>query len=327
MKKVSIVMPAYNAAKTIRNSIDTVLLQTYKNWELIIVDDGSTDETRQIVNDYANKNIVYLQQENRGPAAARNKGIAKATGEYITFMDSDDELHEEYIKILVDLLEQNSADISMCEYRKITITEAENLNKQIKEKLPEGKLEIFSPEECIQRMFYKNKVMPYPFLKLFKRSVIGEVKFPYGIKLGEDLEFNLGVFKRSKKIVYVDLPLYFHITNYDGITHNLNQQMAEEHWHRMENLYIREEEILKPAIMNRLFVLSFDFLCQMEKESKGQEFYKECIDFIQVYNSVVCDDRKASFVVRTMAFMSKISIPLTVQICKCLKNFNLKKAV
>lgn len=320
-------MPAYNAAKTIKNSINTVLMQTYKNWELIIVDDGSTDETEQFAKEYANENIVFLRQENEGPASARNKGIAKARGEYITFMDSDDEIHQEYIKVLVDLLEQNSADISMCEYCKITINEAENLNKQIKEKLPEGKLEIFSPEECIQRMFYKNKVMPYPFLKLFKRSVIGEVKFPYGIKLGEDLEFNLGVFKRSKKIVYVDLPLYFHITNYDGITHNLNQQVAEEHWHRMENLYIREEEILKPAIMNRLFVLSFDFLCQMEKENNGQKFYKVCYDFIQAHNTAVYEDRKASFVVRIMAFMSKISIPLTVQICKCLKNFNLKKAV
>lgn len=87
---ISVIIPTYNRANFLHQAIESVLAQTYKNWELIIVDDGSTDNTSELVRKFTDKRIIYLYQENRGASAARNKGIQKAKGEYIAFLDSDD---------------------------------------------------------------------------------------------------------------------------------------------------------------------------------------------------------------------------------------------
>ena len=122
------------------------------------------------------------------------------------FLDSDDVIHSEYLSILVELLEQNDADIAMCSYRKIKIDDM-----KIKElyhlliadvNVSREEIEMLSSKECIILMFYKEKVMPYPVLKLYKISVIGDARFPVDNKLGEDMEFNLKVFGRSKKNIY-----------------------------------------------------------------------------------------------------------------------------
>ncbi|MDD5454425.1 MAG: glycosyltransferase [Candidatus Ratteibacteria bacterium] len=87
---ISVIIPAYNRAKFLEEAVKSVLAQTYKNWELIIVDDGSTDDTSEVVKKFLDERIIYLHQDNKGASAARNKGILKAKGEYIAFLDSDD---------------------------------------------------------------------------------------------------------------------------------------------------------------------------------------------------------------------------------------------
>lgn len=108
MPKVSVIMPAFNCEKHIAQTIESVLSQTYRDFELIVVDDGSTDNTKEVVKDYLrDKRIKYIYQNNRGISAARNKGFAKSYGEYIAFLDSDDLWYSNKLEEQVRLLDMN----------------------------------------------------------------------------------------------------------------------------------------------------------------------------------------------------------------------------
>jgi glycosyltransferase involved in cell wall biosynthesis len=104
---VSIIMPTYNRAYTIQNAIDSIVSQTYNNWGLIIVDDGSTDNTKQLIQQLNHPQISYYFQQNKGPAAARNYGLTKAKGTWIAYLDSDNELFSNYLETMLDWLGKN----------------------------------------------------------------------------------------------------------------------------------------------------------------------------------------------------------------------------
>ena len=111
---VSVIIPTYNRANLIKRSVDSVLNQTYKNFEIIIIDDGSTDNTEKIISSINDPRIVYLKQENHGASTARNKGIEIAKGEFIAFQDSDDVWHFDKLEKQVIALQNNNADVVFC---------------------------------------------------------------------------------------------------------------------------------------------------------------------------------------------------------------------
>lgn len=112
---ISIIMPVFNREKTIKRAIDSVLIQNYLNFELIIIDDLSTDNSKQIINSYSDERIIYHKlKENRGAANARNVGIKMAKGKFIGFLDSDDEFGDNFISEVVSLLESSSKDVGFC---------------------------------------------------------------------------------------------------------------------------------------------------------------------------------------------------------------------
>jgi len=120
---VSVIIPCYNAQETIASALDSVLSQTYEKYEIVIVDDGSTDNSRQIIQNYTENNsqvdIVYIHQVNSGPSQARNKGVQKAKGEFIAFLDADDEWHPEKLKIQVQYLKEKRLNFLGSRYQYI----------------------------------------------------------------------------------------------------------------------------------------------------------------------------------------------------------------
>ena len=115
MEKVSVIVPVYKVEKYIRRCVDSIVLQTYKNIEVILVDDGSPDQCGDICDDYANKYsyIKVIHQENRGQAAARNTGVSFSTGDYVTFVDSDDFITSDYVETLVGLVSRYGTDVAI----------------------------------------------------------------------------------------------------------------------------------------------------------------------------------------------------------------------
>ncbi|MFT4304767.1 MAG: glycosyltransferase family 2 protein [Candidatus Woesearchaeota archaeon] len=131
---VSVIIPTYNRERTIKRAIDSVFNQTYKNWELIIVDDGSTDNTKEVIKDYLkDKRVKYFAKKNAGVSSARNLGVKKSTGKFISFLDSDDEFLHNKIEIQLNKILKNSLDFSLCqeiqviEGKEITVSPFKNV--------------------------------------------------------------------------------------------------------------------------------------------------------------------------------------------------------
>lgn len=155
--KVSVIIPTYNRGFIIRKSIDSVLKQTFEDFELIIVDDGSTDNTKEVVNSYGDSRIRYIYQGNSGACAARNKGISVAQGNYISFHDSDDEWFPTKLEIQLSMLERTDADIVTCQMIRIN----EDKSETVIPYLAESKfvsLSTLPPGLSTQTFFMKRKV-------------------------------------------------------------------------------------------------------------------------------------------------------------------------
>ena len=212
--KVSVIMPVYNREKKVKNAIESVLKQTYQNFELIIINDGSTDNTEEVCLSYAKKNdkIHYVKQNNAGPAIARNKGIETATGKYIMFIDSDDLYLENTMKLMVEEIENNY----QCIICNMLYDNGRINQKEIIEREMENKPEFM---EYLQ----KNRLFNSCTNKIYITSIIKEynIQFDSNFLNGEDYKFNIDYFDKINKAKTVSEALYIYINNSMSITHDL----------------------------------------------------------------------------------------------------------
>ena len=212
MKKVSIIIPAYNAEKYIKECIESIMHQTYENIQIIIVNDGSTDNTVKICESFNDKRLNIISQANKGVSSARNAGKKEATGDYIIFIDADDTLDKNMIETLVYTLEYSNADISICGYKKIFSN-----NDSINEKI-EDEEKIYDNDEAIYA-FLEGKYFGIGLWdKLIKREIIEKVDFEDGRKINEDKFYLFNVLLHSKKVYVNNLGLYNYMQREQSVT-------------------------------------------------------------------------------------------------------------
>lgn len=204
---VSVVIPAYNAEKTIIKCLDSIVNQTYKNLEILVINDGSKDKTQELVENYNDKRITLINKENGGVSSARNKGLDAATGEYITFIDSDDYVADDYIEDLYRHC-SNGADICCGNY--ITVDEWGNPVQMRRDEFAED-FEITAQEIAEDYFKWLNLGIVNFGNKLVKRSLIGENRYSTELKWGEDGSFNIEYFKKMNKMYVSAEKRYFYV--------------------------------------------------------------------------------------------------------------------
>lgn len=212
MPAVSIIIPVYNVEKYLHKCIDSILGQTFNDYEIILIDDGSTDKSLQICEEYKVKNskICYYHQENCGPGKARNLGIDKAVGDYILFVDSDDYLADNMVEQLYSNIKKSKADMATCGvynvFKQKCIAQYDK-----KEKF------LCSSEEAFGLLLIGEKIPGSPCNKLIRKDILKKVRFPEGI-LYEDVAFHTELMQ-VVKMVYVDTtPLYYYVHRENSIT-------------------------------------------------------------------------------------------------------------
>ena len=205
--KISVIVPVYNAEKYLDSCIQSVLKQTYPNWELILIDDGSKDESGAIADRYkqTENRIQVVHQQNAGVSAARNQGLDMATGDYIVFLDADDELTTDCLNKLLKNAVENHADIvaGKC-------SSDRNLTN------PSGEITVWRGEEAL-----KNALMDNPFTysacaKLFHRECIGNTRFVPEIKINEDSYFIFQLLTKKTTFVGIEDEIYVYKENPDS---------------------------------------------------------------------------------------------------------------
>lgn len=209
---VSIIIPVYNVQEYIEKCLDSVIKQTYINTEIIIIDDGSTDMSGIICDRFADNNkdkrIKVIHQDTGGVSKARNKGLDKAEGEYVVFVDSDDYIESNYIKMLYKGIKQYDVDLSICAMNRLQsdgtlrcIAEGNNLS--------------LSQEQITEQVLCNNNIGGYLWNKLYKLSIIKEhnISFDNDISIGEDMVFIAEYSLYCRGAVYINQPLYIYRYN------------------------------------------------------------------------------------------------------------------
>lgn len=211
-KKVSIIIPVYNVEKYLERCIDSILNNTYNNFEIILINDGSKDNSQEILERYYDKypdKIIIKQQENQGPAQARNVGLEIATGEYIMFVDSDDFVQKDYIENYIKVLKEDDYDVVLGGYYK------SDDNKTLY-------------TICLQDEPWSKYMIMGPYTKLYKKSFLQEndIKF-IKVNIGEDIYFNLQVNALAKKVKITSYVGYHWYTNTSSISNTSHKDIKK----------------------------------------------------------------------------------------------------
>ena len=215
---VTVIIPVYNVEKYLRKCLDSIINQTYKYLEIIIVDDGSKDTSSYICDEYAKKDsrIIVIHKKNGGLSSARNAGLDIASGDYVMFVDSDDFVEPDFCKRPLDLALAKETDIVSFGFHKIT---KEGDVATIKTTSPR----YITPEEGIKELILvKDHIYNFAWNKLYKLSLFNSIRYPFG-KTYEDQATTYLLFHKASKIYIDDSPLYNYIFRSDSISADWNK--------------------------------------------------------------------------------------------------------
>lgn len=204
---VSVIIPVYNAKKTIEKCVNSILNSSYTNLEILLIDDGSDTETADKCDQMVliDARIKVTHQKNSGVSSARNCGIEKAKGNFIMFVDADDFIDSDLLKSMMNIVEQKQADIVVAGHRELYN------DGSFKECFCSGKIDVKFGKEILKEFFVTNNISWTVWAKLYKKSVIQNVRFKVGKRIAEDMYFNYEVLKNAKTIVEYGFPGYNYI--------------------------------------------------------------------------------------------------------------------
>lgn len=235
--KISVIVPVYNVEKYIKQCLESILNQTYKNLEIIIVDDGTKDSSGKICDEISKSDsrIKIIHQKNQGLSGARNTGLKNTTGEYITFVDSDDYIGNKMFEKMLSTLKTNNANIVECG----TIY-CDEEGKYIKENT-KNKIEIYEKDIQIKELIFSGNITTMSCGKLYKKDLFKNFEFPIG-KYHEDTFTTYKLLHNSQKIIILNQGFYYYRQVYGSI---MNSNFNIKHLDSIEAVLERSKFIEK----------------------------------------------------------------------------------
>ncbi len=286
---ISVIVPVYKVENYLDKCVESIVNQTYKNLEIILVDDGSPDNCPKMCDEWAKKDkrIKAIHKENGGLSDARNKGIDIANGDYITFIDSDDYVEDNYVDLLYNILIDAEADISMgkqfVRYSDKTFNTGSGITY------------IVNPHDCFDKLLYGEDFDVSAWAKLYKRDLFRDIRYPKG-RLFEDSATTYKLIDKSKKIVLKSVPIYNYIIREDSITTNgFNEKKMELITSTQEMCdYIQNKcPDLKKGCKRRLMYAYLSTLTQLVKCKETNRTYKDLLmKYIKENRKEILNDKR-----------------------------------
>lgn len=288
--KISVILPVYNVEKYLEECVKTIIGQTYQNLEIILVDDGSLDRCPTLCDEFAklDERIRVLHKKNGGLSDARNAGTQIATGEYITFVDSDDLVTETYVEYLYNLIKKYGCDMSLCTHTVVfetgkTISCGDNTD------------ELLDAKKCLLRMLYHDVIDTSAWAKMYRTDMAKKILYPKG-KLFEDIGTTYRFFLSSGKIACGYKSQYFYIQRKNSIVsgkfnpHKLELlEMTDKMAEDVEKVY----PDLAQAVLRRRVYARFSTLNQMLDVDGYDKERNDIISFIKVHKQEIMSNKNA----------------------------------
>lgn len=311
---ITIVVPVYKVERYLEKCVESVLKQTYSNLEIILVDDGSPDNCGKICDSYAalDNRVVVIHKENGGLSDARNVAIDIAKGQYIAFVDSDDYVHEQYISYLYELLLDNCADISICEFDHMT-EEGIRINHPLSNK----KQMILNQKEALSTLLMQRPFSNSASGKLFKTSAFADIRFPKG-KLYEDTATVYRLFFKAERIAFGARPLYYYIAHKGSISKrgfSIQQMDALYNAERMVKDIVLKYPDLQNAGYCRLIDPCAALLKSIPRENQPETFNMVVMKMCEIRNRVLFS-KEATLKRRLIAAVSYLNTSCLIGLLK-----------
>ena len=314
---ISIIIPVYNVEKYLDYCLQSVLTQDYTNLEIILIDDGSTDSSGQMCDEYAktDSRVMVIHQNNGGLSHARNVGMKVMRGEYFSFIDSDDYVRTDYISTLFRYILEDQTDLAVSLVKKVLD------NKDIQPIAEENINHFIYNQEDIKLQMISRKVPMYAPGKLYKRELSNYMMFPVGRHF-EDVPVSWKVINNVNNVSFIDSKLYYYRQRLDSI---VNMSFKKE---RMDQVYFSEEIFddtedgtqLRNSAGTRCFFAAADNYSLVTKEF--QEEKKQIKTSIKKYRKYVLKDNRAENSLKIMALLSYICPGLVRTLGRAYKKHN-----
>lgn len=268
--KVSIIVPVYKAEKSIKRCIESILSQTYKNVELILVDDGSPDKSGSICDKYKkDTRVKVIHTSNAGVSHARNIGIDYATGNYVTFCDSDDFYEVHCIERMMRIATECNSDITICGY---FFEWKHHFESAVK-----SKTGMIDKNEMVEHCTLDNEFGGFCWNKLYKTEIIGENRFPEDMDIMEDTYFLWTVSQKAHRICYLAEPLYYYCDNKNSSVRNIDNLYSNDNTVKYIDAYkiiladFQINKICKNYIYVSMVKCAIDFKRLEKQKNKGNK--------------------------------------------------------
>ena len=267
-EKISVIVPVYNVEAYLDRCVESILQQTYAHFELILINDGSTDSSGQICDHLASQyeNIKVYHIENAGVSNARNMGIQLATGSWVTFIDSDDFVTQDYLATLVSAVEGLNVGFA--------IAPLHHIKNGIVTDIPShsGKTELWSTEETMKELLMTTRTSFFPVAKLFKRDLLADEKFNTNYHLAEDALFLTELLLKTRcSCVFIDKPVYYYDHREGSATTSVNR-------HVFDTIEVYQQIIAQVS--------------QAFPNLKYELINRECWSYITVYDKIIFTSRE-----------------------------------
>ena len=290
MPKVTIIVPVYNAEKTLARCLESLLHQTYKSIEILMINDGSTDESEAICRNYETDYPCFhlITQKNSGPATARNNGIDHANGEYISFVDADDYVEPEYISAMIGVAEGSHADMVICAYYEENGESRKTHTFKYKEGLHEGDAAKEIAVSLISDVS-EHRIPPYSWVRMVRKEVFNTPRIRYtdGMIRSEDYFLYTELHFRLRKVYLLsETPLYHYIENQQSVTHTY----VKKYWESVAEIYeglkerLPKEDIIRKNLDIMLIRRAMIALNNASRAEKEQTFQEEAAEIVKDRN-------------------------------------------
>ena len=267
-EKISVIVPVYNVEAYLERCVESILQQTYAHFELILINDGSTDSSGQICDHLASQyeNIKVYHIENAGVSNARNMGIQLATGSWVTFIDSDDFVTQDYLATLASAVEGVNVGFA--------IAPLHHIKNGIVTDIPShsGKTELWSTEETMKELLMTTRTSFFPVAKLFKRDLLADEKFNTNYHLAEDALFLTELLLKTRcSCVFIDKPVYYYDHREGSATTSVNRYV-------FDTIEVYQQIIAQVS--------------QAFPNLKYELINRECWSYITVYDKIIFTSRE-----------------------------------
>lgn len=307
---VSVVIPVFNAARYLRECVDSVLAQTHRDLDIVLVDDGSTDDSAAICDEYAavDKRVRTLHLANGGVSEARNRGVEAARGLYVTFVDADDTLHPRCVEVMVNVLESTGAKAVMA-----------GMSSQPEKLSDKGRVHTVGVEEAIERTLYQTRYLCSPWAKLLPREVLLREPMRPGVRF-EDLDWFYRIYLQLgdysvRAIAVTSARLYFYRINSGSFLNNFSDGRLDVIGvvDRIED-YFAEDERLGAAARDRKFSANYNIFL-LASRHRLDDVADRCWEIVKAYRASELMNPRVRLKNRIGALVSYLGRRVSLKLC------------